>query len=117
MSLLSLANKHFLKVADLAALEEDYYKSITNYERIARQSSQMTDERKRSQTKLNIEANRRHLAALAGGPDTRWRELWEERHWMPATYEEARRFGEPVFKLAERDRRGRFARRPAYRKS
>jgi alpha-soluble NSF attachment protein len=25
-------------VADLAALEEDYYKSITNYERIARQS-------------------------------------------------------------------------------
>lgn len=34
----SLANKHFLKVADLAALEEDYYKSITNYERIARQS-------------------------------------------------------------------------------
>lgn len=33
-----LANKHFLKVADLAALEEDYYKSITNYERIARQS-------------------------------------------------------------------------------
>ncbi|KAJ5380567.1 Tetratricopeptide-like helical [Penicillium cataractarum] len=34
----ALANKHFLKVADLAALEEDYYKSITNYERIARQS-------------------------------------------------------------------------------
>ncbi|EPS33765.1 hypothetical protein PDE_08727 [Penicillium oxalicum 114-2] len=34
----ALANKHFLKVADLAALEGDYYKSITNYERIARQS-------------------------------------------------------------------------------
>lgn len=34
----SLANKHFLKVADLAALESDYYKSITNYERIGRQS-------------------------------------------------------------------------------
>lgn len=33
-----LANKHFLKVADLAALESDYYKSITNYERIGRQS-------------------------------------------------------------------------------
>lgn len=34
----SLANKHFLKVADLAALESDYYKSINNYERIGRQS-------------------------------------------------------------------------------
>lgn len=34
----SLANKHFLKVADLAAIEGDYYKSISNYERIARQS-------------------------------------------------------------------------------
>ncbi|KAJ5495964.1 Tetratricopeptide-like helical [Penicillium diatomitis] len=34
----ALANKHYLKVADLAALEGDYYKSITNYERIARQS-------------------------------------------------------------------------------
>ncbi|KAJ5899340.1 hypothetical protein N7495_004084 [Penicillium taxi] len=34
----ALANKHFLKVADLAALESDYYKSINNYERIARQS-------------------------------------------------------------------------------
>lgn len=34
----SLANKHFLKVADLAALESDYYKSINYYERIARSS-------------------------------------------------------------------------------
>jgi len=34
----SLANKHFLKVADLSAMNEDYYKAINNYERIARQS-------------------------------------------------------------------------------
>lgn len=34
----SLANKHYLKVADLAALEGDYYKSISNFERIARSS-------------------------------------------------------------------------------
>ncbi|KAJ5688767.1 Tetratricopeptide-like helical [Penicillium macrosclerotiorum] len=34
----ALANKHFLKVADLAALEGDYYKSINIYERISRQS-------------------------------------------------------------------------------
>ncbi|KAJ5720460.1 vesicular-fusion protein sec17 [Penicillium malachiteum] len=34
----ALANKHFLKVADLAALEGDYYKSIKHYERIASQS-------------------------------------------------------------------------------
>lgn len=33
-----LANKHFLKVADLSALEADYYKAINNYERIGRQS-------------------------------------------------------------------------------
>lgn len=34
----SLANKHYLKVADLAALEGDYYKAIENYERIGRAS-------------------------------------------------------------------------------
>lgn len=34
----SLANKHFLKVADLAALDGDYYKAITNFERIGRTS-------------------------------------------------------------------------------
>lgn len=34
----SLANKHYLKVADLAALESDYYKAINNYERIGRSS-------------------------------------------------------------------------------
>merc|ERR1712187_320990 len=34
----ALANKHYLKVADLAALEGDYYKSIENYERIGRAS-------------------------------------------------------------------------------
>ncbi|CRL31075.1 NSF attachment protein [Penicillium camemberti] len=34
----ALANKHYLKVADLAALENDYYKAITNYERIGRSS-------------------------------------------------------------------------------
>jgi alpha-soluble NSF attachment protein len=33
-----LANKHYLKVADLAALEGDYYKAIENYERIGRSS-------------------------------------------------------------------------------
>ncbi|KAL2825134.1 soluble NSF attachment protein [Aspergillus cavernicola] len=32
----ALANKHYLKAADLAALEHDYYKSIEHYERIAR---------------------------------------------------------------------------------
>jgi alpha-soluble NSF attachment protein len=35
---LRLANKHFLKVADLSALESDYYKSIEHYERIGRAS-------------------------------------------------------------------------------
>ncbi|KAJ5133579.1 hypothetical protein N7448_001401 [Penicillium atrosanguineum] len=35
----ALANKHFLKVADLSAMNEDYYKAINNYERIARQST------------------------------------------------------------------------------
>lgn len=34
----SLANKHYLKAADLAALEEDYYKAIEHYERIGRSS-------------------------------------------------------------------------------
>ena len=33
-----LANKLFLKVADLAALEEDYYKAIQNYEKVAKSS-------------------------------------------------------------------------------
>lgn len=33
-----LANKLYLKVADLAALEEDYYKSIENYEKVAKSS-------------------------------------------------------------------------------
>jgi hypothetical protein len=36
---------------------------------------------------------------------------------MPATYEEARALGEPMFEPVERDRRGRFVQRPAYRKS
>ncbi|BDD60798.1 hypothetical protein MPDQ_002701 [Monascus purpureus] len=34
----ALANKHYLKVADLAALEGDYYKAIQHYERIGRSS-------------------------------------------------------------------------------
>jgi alpha-soluble NSF attachment protein len=34
----SLANKHFLKVADLSALDGDYYKAITYFERIGRSS-------------------------------------------------------------------------------
>lgn len=34
----SLANKLWLKVADISALEGDYYKSIENYERVAEQS-------------------------------------------------------------------------------
>ncbi|KAE8145978.1 soluble NSF attachment protein [Aspergillus avenaceus] len=34
----ALANKHYLKAADLAALEGDYYKSIEHYERIGRSS-------------------------------------------------------------------------------
>ena len=34
----SLANKHYLKVADLAALDSDYYKAIEQYERIGRSS-------------------------------------------------------------------------------
>jgi alpha-soluble NSF attachment protein len=32
----ALANKLFLKVADLAALDGDYYKAIENYERVAK---------------------------------------------------------------------------------
>lgn len=34
----SLANKLFLKVADLAALEADYYRAIANYEKVATSS-------------------------------------------------------------------------------
>ncbi|KAA6414977.1 MAG: vesicular-fusion Sec17 [Lasallia pustulata] len=34
----ALSNKLYLKVADLAALEGDYYKSIENYEKVARSS-------------------------------------------------------------------------------
>lgn len=33
-----LANKLFLKVADLAAIEGDYYKAIENYEKVAKSS-------------------------------------------------------------------------------
>ena len=33
-----LANKLYLKVADLAALEGDYYKAIQQYEKVARSS-------------------------------------------------------------------------------
>ena len=33
-----LANKLYLKVADLAALEADYYKAIQQYEKVARSS-------------------------------------------------------------------------------
>ncbi|KAK2810609.1 hypothetical protein FQN50_002866 [Emmonsiellopsis sp. PD_5] len=32
----ALANKHYLKVADLAALKGDYYKAVENFERVAR---------------------------------------------------------------------------------
>ena len=39
---------------------------------------------------------------------------WASR---PATHEEARQFREPVFESVERDHRGRFAPRPAWRKS
>ena len=31
-----LANKDYLKVADLAAIEADYYRSIENYEKVAK---------------------------------------------------------------------------------
>ena len=34
----SLANKLFLKVADLAAIAADYYKAIENYEKVAKSS-------------------------------------------------------------------------------
>ncbi|KAI2037855.1 vesicular-fusion protein S17 [Ophidiomyces ophidiicola] len=34
----ALANKHFLKVADLAALKGDYYKAIENFEKVAKSS-------------------------------------------------------------------------------
>lgn len=34
----SLANKLYLKLADLSALAEDYYKATSNYERIAKSS-------------------------------------------------------------------------------
>ena len=34
----SLANKLYLKVADLSALESDYYKAISNFERVAKSS-------------------------------------------------------------------------------
>lgn len=34
----ALANKLFLKVADLAALEADYYKAIEQYEKVAKSS-------------------------------------------------------------------------------
>lgn len=34
----ALANKLYLKVADLAGLEQDYYKAIENYEKVARSS-------------------------------------------------------------------------------
>ena len=34
----SLANKLYLKVADLAALESDYYKAIEQYEKVAASS-------------------------------------------------------------------------------
>lgn len=33
-----LSNKLYLKLADLSALEKDYYKSISNYERVAKSS-------------------------------------------------------------------------------
>ena len=33
-----LSNKLYLKVADLAALQADYYKSIENYEKVAKSS-------------------------------------------------------------------------------
>lgn len=33
-----MANKLYLKVADLSALEKDYYKAISNYERVAKSS-------------------------------------------------------------------------------
>ncbi|KAL1999165.1 hypothetical protein VTN02DRAFT_4949 [Thermoascus thermophilus] len=34
----ALANKHYLKVADLAAIEGDYYKAIEQYEKVGRSS-------------------------------------------------------------------------------
>lgn len=37
-SQLRLANKLYLKVADLAALDADYYKAIQNYEKVAKAS-------------------------------------------------------------------------------
>ena len=37
-SLSSLANKLYLKTADISALQADYYKAISNYERVAKSS-------------------------------------------------------------------------------
>lgn len=38
LTLHRLANKHYLKVADLAALKADYYKAIENFEKVAKSS-------------------------------------------------------------------------------
>jgi alpha-soluble NSF attachment protein len=38
LGITSLANKLWLKVADVAGIEGDYYKAIANYEKVAQQS-------------------------------------------------------------------------------
>lgn len=63
----SLANKLFLKVADLAALESDYQRAITNYEKVA-QSSVDNNLMKWSVKEYFLKAGICHLASQVHSP-------------------------------------------------
>ena len=62
-----MANKLFLKVADLAALESDYQRAITNYEKVA-QSSVDNNLMKWSVKEYFLKAGICHLASQVCSP-------------------------------------------------
>lgn len=62
-----MANKLFLKVADLAAIEGDYYKSIENYEKVAK-SSVSNNLMKWSVKDYFLKAGMCHLASNVSQP-------------------------------------------------
>lgn len=62
-----LANKLFLKVADLAAMEGDYYKAIEHYEKVAK-SSVSNNLMKWSVKDYFLKAGMCHLATNVSAP-------------------------------------------------
>jgi alpha-soluble NSF attachment protein len=77
----SLANKLLLKVADIAALEKDYFKAIENFEKVAQQSVSNNLMRYSVKDYL-LKAGLSHLAS--GDIVSAQRALEKYRDWDPS---------------------------------